>query len=324
MTILEPLLSPEEQRYALFPIRYQKTYDFYKRAEASFWVAGEVDLSRDPRDWERLTAGEKHFLSHILAFFATSDGIVNENLAERFGREVCILEAKFFYDLQKAVENIHNEMYSLLIDTYIKDKAEQATLFNAIDDIPCVKKKAQWAQRWIASESATFAERLVAFAIVEGIFFSGSFCAIFWIKQRDLMPGLCMSNSFIARDEGLHQDFAVHLYVDMLQERLSDETIHALFRDAVTHEQEFVCDALPVSLVGMNAVDMATYIEYVADRLLMQLGHPPLYRSACPFDFMKLQGIQVKTNFFESRESSYQKAGVGAGADHVFATDGEF
>jgi len=321
----ELLLSQEEHRLNLFPIRYPMIWGAYKNALASFWVAGEVDLSKDMEDWVKLTDEERHFVSMVLAFFANADGIVNDNLAERFGREVTIREAKCFYDLQKTVENIHNEMYSLLIETYISDTVQRDRMFHAVDNFECVRKKAMWAQKWIDSTDASFAERLVAFAIVEGVFFSGSFCAIFWLKQRKLMPGLCVSNTLIARDEGMHQDFAAYLYSKMLTTRLTDTAVHEIMRDAVAHETEFICTALPVSLIGMNSDDMARYIEFVADRLLMQLGHPKLYHSANPFDFMALQGMESKTNFFEARVSEYQKAGARAMAgDHTFSTDAAF
>ena len=322
----ELLLRPEEKRFNLFPIRYPEVWERYKTAFSAFWTVGEVDLSRDLADWARLTADERHFVSMVLAFFASSDGIVNDNLAERFGREVCLREAKCFYDFQKTMENVHNEMYSLLIQTYIADEAERDRLFHAIDHVPCVARKAEWALRWIESTDATFAERLVAFAVVEGVFFSGSFCAIFWLKERGILPGLCASNTLIARDEGMHQEFAAHLYRDMLAHKLTDERVHTIVGDAVAHETEFICEALPVSLIGMNAADMSTYIRFVADRLLVQLGHPKLFHAACPFEFMLTQGLSSKANFFESRETSYQKAGARArpGEDHTFGLDAEF
>ena len=320
----EVLLRPEEKRSNLFPIRFPRIWERYKQALSAFWLAGEVDLSRDPEDWERLTADERHFVSMVLAFFAGADGIVNDNLAERFGREVQIREARCFYDIQKSVENIHNEMYSLLIQTYIRDEAHRDRLLHAVDHYDCVKKKAEWAKRWIDS-SASFATRLVAFAVVEGVFFSGSFCAIFWLKQRGLMPGLCVSNTLIARDEGMHQDFAVLLYTDHIRERLMEEEVHALMSDAVDHEKEFICEALPVSLIGMNAQDMAQYVEYVADRLLVQLGHSKLYHATNPFDWMALQGLELKTNFFEQRVSEYRKTGARAEeGQHTFALDEAF
>jgi ribonucleotide reductase beta subunit family protein with ferritin-like domain len=325
MAAPEPLLDAAEARTNLFPIRYPRVWDRYKQALAAFWVAGEVDLSRDRDDWAKLTADERHFVSMVLAFFANADGVVNDNLSERFGREVAVREAKCFYDLQKTMENVHNEMYSLLIQTYVDDAARRDELLHAVDHFPCVARKAAWARRWIDSPDATFAERLVAFAVVEGIFFSGSFCAIFWLKQRGLMPGLCQSNTLIARDEGMHQDFAALLYTEHVRARLADATAHALVGDAVAHEKEFICGSLPVSLIGMNADDMARYVEFVADRLLAQLGHPPLYGAANPFEFMALQGLETKTNFFEGRESAYQKVGARAdGAHHTFAVDADF
>lgn len=309
MSLNEPLLRAEEKRYNIFPIRYPKLWDFYKRALASFWVAGEVSLAADPADWNRLTANERHFISRVLAFFASADGIVNDNLAERFGNEVTIREAKFFYDLQKTMENVHNEMYSLLIDTLITDPHEKDSLLNATQNIPCVRAKAEWAERWIQSE-APFAQRLVAFAVVEGVFFSGSFCAIFWLKKRGLMPGLCVSNTLIARDEGMHQQFATHLYSEMLTEKLPDDVVYSIVDDAVRHEIEFCTDALPVSLIGMNSADMGQYIQFVADRLLTELGVPKYYNVINPFDWMELIALENKTNFFEHRVSEYQKVGA--------------
>jgi ribonucleoside-diphosphate reductase beta chain len=323
--LAEHLLTPEEKRTNLFPIRYPDMWDKYKEALACLWVAGEVDLSRDREDWNSLNEGERHFVSMILAFFANADGIVNDNLVDRFCREVQIREARCFYDLQRTMENIHNEMYSLLIDTYIEDDAQRNRLFHATDNFDCVNKKAAWAQRWIDSTDSVFAERLVAFAVVEGVFFSGSFCAIFWLKSRGLLKGLCESNTLISRDEGMHQTFATMLYKDHIQNRLSDDCVHTIVRDAVGHEKEFICEAIPVSLIGMNKDSMSTYIEYVADRLLVELGHSKLYHSECPFDFMKLQGMETKTNFFESRETTYQKKGARVVAgDHTFSLDAPF
>jgi len=265
-------------------------------------------VQHDQVDWVKLTSDEKHFISHILAFFAASDGIVNENLCERFASEVQLPEARCFYGFQIAMENIHSETYSLLIDTYIKDNVEKDRLFNAIETVPCVRKKAEWALRWI-SNSNRFAERLIAFAVVEGIFFSGSFCAIFWLKKRGLMPGLTFSNELISRDEGMHCDFACLLY-SMLDNKLEEAEVHAIVSDAVTHEKEFVCEALSVDLIGMNKTMMASYIEFVADRLLVALGVSKLYNTINPFDWMELISLQGKTNFFEKRVSEYQKAGV--------------
>ena len=304
----EPILKENPNRFVLFPIQYPRIWEYYKKAEASFWTAEEVDLANDLNDWEKLTDNERHFIKHVLAFFAASDGIVNENLVERFTSEVQIPEARCFYGFQIAMENIHSETYSLLIDTYVKDKAEKTHLFNALDTVPCVRKKADWALKWITN-SSRFAERLVAFAVVEGIFFSGSFCAIFWLKKRGLMPGLTFSNELISRDEGMHCEFACTLY-SMLENRLTDAELHAIVGEAVAFEKEFVCDALPVSLIGMNSGLMSQYIEFCADRLLVALDAPKLYNATNPFDWMELISLQGKTNFFERRVSEYQKAGV--------------
>ncbi len=304
----EPILKENRNRFVLYPIQHADIWEFYKKHEASFWTAEEIDLSHDLQDWQNLTDGERNFISHVLAFFAASDGIVNENLAENFVTEVQYTEAKFFYGFQIAMENIHSETYSLLIDTYIKDPQTRDHLFHAIETIDCVKKKAEWALRWI--ENGSFQERLVAFAAVEGIFFSGSFCSIFWLKKRGLMPGLSFSNELISRDEGLHCEFACHLYNHHVLNKLSENTIIEIIKDAVSIEKEFVTDALPVSLIGMNASLMTQYIEYVADRLLAELRCPKQYNSKNPFDFMDMISLQGKTNFFEKRVGEYQKAGV--------------
>ncbi len=304
----EPLLRENKNRFVLFPIEHGDIWEFYKQAEASFWTAEELDLSQDLKDWEKLNDGERHFVSHVLAFFAASDGIVNENIAENFVSEVQYTEAKFFYGFQIAIENIHSEVYSLLIDTYVKDTKEKDKLFHAIETLDCVKKKADWALRWIAKSS--FAERLIAFAAVEGIFFSGSFCAIFWLKKRGLMPGLSFSNELISRDEGLHCDFACLLYNSHLVNKLPVERVTQIITDAVAIEKEFVTDALPVKLIGMNADLMSQYIEFVADRLLVELNCPKAYNAVNPFDFMEMISLQGKTNFFEKRVGEYQKAGV--------------
>jgi len=304
----EPILAENKNRFVLFPIEHNDIWGFYKKAEASFWTAEEIDLSQDLVDWERLTEDERHFVKHVLAFFAASDGIVNENLAENFLSEVQYTEAKFFYGFQVAIENIHSETYSLLRDTYIKDAAEKAGLFNAIDTLDCVRKKADWALRWI--EKGSFAERLVAFAAVEGIFFSGSFCSIFWLKKRGLMPGLSFSNELISRDEGLHCDFACLLYTRHLINRLPKEQVREIIMDAVEIEKEFIIDALPVKLIGMNSDLMSQYIEFVADRLLVELGNERVFNASNPFDFMEMISIQGKTNFFEKRVGEYQKASV--------------
>jgi len=325
MSQIEPILQENKNRFVLFPIVHNDIWMFYKKAEASFWTAEEIDLSPDLLDWEsKLNDDEKHFIKHVLAFFAASDGIVNENLAEHFLSEVQYTEAKFFYGFQVAIENIHSETYSLLIDTYIKDSKEKDHLFNALETIPCVQRKAEWAMRWI--DNGSFAERLVAFAAVEGIFFSGSFCSIFWLKKRGLMPGLTFSNELISRDEGLHCDFACLLYTQHLQNRLPKEQVRDIIMDAVEIEKEFVTDALPVKLIGMNADLMAQYIEFVADRLLVELGNEKVYNTTNPFDFMDMISIQGKTNFFEKRVAEYQKANVlGGNKDsQVFSTDEDF
>ena len=319
----EPILQEDKSRFVIFPIKHDDIWQFYKKAEASIWTAEEIDLSQDLRDWESLNDGERHFVSHILAFFAASDGIVNENLAENMVSEVQYAEAKFFYGFQIMMENIHSETYSLLIDTYINDSAEKDKLFNAVDTIPCVQKKAEWALRWI--ENASFAERLIAFAAVEGIFFSGSFCSLFWLKKRGLMPGLTFSNELISRDEGLHCDFACHLYTQHIVNKLPEDTVRKIIIDAVDIEQEFVCDALPVDLIGMNAKLMSQYIEFVADRLLVSLGLEKYYHSSNPFDFMEMISLQGKTNFFEKRVGEYQKSGVMSDSDsNKFSLDEDF
>ena len=304
----ELLLRENKERFVLLPINYPKVWEMYKKHEQSFWTAEEIDLHPDLVDWEnKLNDDERHFIKHVLAFFAASDGIVNENLAVNFMSEVQIPEARCFYGFQIMMENIHSETYSLLIDAYIKDPKEKHYLFNAIETVPCVKKKADWALRWI--QNGSFAERLVAFAAVEGIFFSGSFCSIFWLKKRGLMPGLTFSNELISRDEGLHCDFACLLY-SMLQNKMTQEQVHTIIKDAVNCEHEFVTDALPVSLIGMNAKLMCQYIEFVADRLLVSLGYSKIYNAANPFDFMEMISLQGITNFFEKRVGEYKKAGV--------------
>ena len=309
----EPILKENKSRFVLFPIEHDDIWEYYKKAEASFWTAEEIDLSQDLIDWQNLNDGERHFISHVLAFFAASDGIVNENLAENFVAEVQYTEAKFFYGFQIAIENIHSETYSLLIDTYIKDNKEKDRLFNAIDTMPFVKKKADWALRWI--DDGSFAERLIAFAAVEGIFFSGSFCSIFWMKKRGLMPGLSFSNELISRDEGLHCDFACLIYNNHLVNKLDPSVVAGMIKDAVEIEKEFVTEALPVKLIGMNAELMCQYIEFVADRLLMEVGCEKVYNTTNPFDFMELISLQGKTNFFEKRVGEYKKAGVSTNAD---------
>lgn len=319
----EVLLAENKRRFVLLPIQHQEIWGMYKKAEASFWTAEEIDLSQDLTDWAKLNDNERHFVSHILAFFAASDGIVNENLAMRFSNEVQVPEARCFYGFQIAIENIHSETYSLLIDTYIRNAAEKEYLFNAIETVPAVKKKAEWALKWIES-SKSFAERLIAFAAVEGIFFSGSFCSIFWLKKRGLMPGLTFSNELISRDEGLHCDFACLLY-SMIKNKPSEETVREIISDAVAIEKEFITEALPVDLIGMNSKLMSQYIEFVADRLIKALGYKPIYGSSNPFDWMELISLEGKTNFFEKRVGDYQKSGVMADrAQQVFTLDAEF
>lgn len=318
----ENLLKENPERFVLLPINYQNIWKMYKDQVNNFWVAEEIDLSNDLRDWQSLNKNEKHFISHVLAFFAASDGIVNENLAVNFMKEVQIPEARCFYGFQIAMENIHSETYALLIDTYIKDTKEKHHLFHAIDTVPAVKKKAEWALRWITK--GNFAERLVAFAAVEGIFFSGSFCSIFWLKKRGLMPGLSFSNELISRDEGLHCEFACVLY-GMLQNKLSKETVHTMIKDAVEIEKEFITEALPVSLIGMNAEMMKQYIEFVADRWIMALGYPKVYNTVNPFDFMENISLQGKTNFFEKKVGDYRKANVGVKSEEkIFSVDEDF
>lgn len=303
----EVLLKENKDRFVILPINYPKIWEQYKKHEASFWTAEEIDLSGDLKDWAGLNDGERHFISHVLAFFAASDGIVNENLAVNFMSEVQLPEARCFYGFQIMMENIHSETYALLIDTYIKDPKEKDRLFHAIETVPAVKKKAEWALRWITQ--GNFAERLVAFAAVEGIFFSGSFCSIFWLKKRGLMPGLTFSNELISRDEGLHCEFACLLY-SLLQNQLTQEQVFSIIGNAVEIEKEFITEALPVKLIGMNADLMKQYIEFVADRWLSELGYPKMFNTANPFDFMEMISLQGKTNFFEKRVGDYQKAGV--------------
>jgi ribonucleoside-diphosphate reductase beta chain len=320
---MEKILTENKNRFVLFPLQHHDIWDYYKKSQQVFWTAEEIDLSQDFTDWEKLNEGEKHFVKHVLAFFAASDGIVNENLAENFVSEVQYTEAKFFYGFQIMMENIHSETYSLLIDTYIKDKEEQNHLFNAIDTVPAVQKKAEWALKWIGSES--FVERLVAFAAVEGIFFSGSFCSIFWLKKRGLMPGLSFSNELISRDEGMHTDFAVHLYNHHIENKLSKERLIEIIGSALEIEKEFISESLPVSLIGMNSDLMKQYLEYVSDRLLIDLGVGKIYNSENPFDFMKNIAMENKTNFFEKRVGEYAKKGVGVKEEsNAFSTEEDF
>jgi ribonucleoside-diphosphate reductase beta chain len=320
--ITEPILTEKDNRFVLFPIEYQAIWDMYKTHVQAFWVAEEIDMSQDLVHWKKLSANEQHFIKHVLAFFAASDGIVNENLVVNFMQDVTIPEARCFYGFQVAMENIHAETYSLLIDTYISDPTEKSSLFNAIDTLPCVQKKAKWALQWI-EEAPSFAHRLVAFAAVEGIFFSGSFCSIFWLKSRGLMPGLAQSNELISRDEGLHTDFACLLY-SMLVNKLSQQEIEDIICNAVEVEKEFVVDALPVSLIGMNSKLMTQYIEFVADHLLNSLGYDKVYKVENPFSFMDMISLQGKTNFFERRVSEYTRAGVGvAREEQVFSSNAD-
>jgi ribonucleotide reductase beta subunit family protein with ferritin-like domain len=362
MASAEPLLLPSSGRFVLFPIRHRDIWEMHKKAEASFWTTAEVDLQADLSDWSSLRPQERHFIKHVLAFFAASDGIVNENLGINFMNEVQVPEARSFYGFQIMMENVHSEMYSLLIDTLVRDEAlclvdpetkrlvddttnldgkqagdivdgklvakEKETILKAIETVDSVKSKAQWALRWTDSDSATFAERLIAFAAVEGIFFSGSFCAIFWLKKRGLMPGLTFSNELISRDEGLHRDFACLLYRDHLVNKLPEETVHRIIGDAVAVERQFVTESLPVELIGMNSTMMCQYIEFVADHLLVTLGHSKLFGSQNPFDWMGMISVEGKTNFFEKRVGEYSKAGVTAEVDPednklVFGDDDE-
>jgi ribonucleoside-diphosphate reductase beta chain len=320
---VEPILQENKDRFVLFPIKHNDIWEMYKKAEASFWTAEEIDLSSDQTDWTaKLNDDERHFIKHVLAFFAASDGIVNENLAVNFMNEVQYPEARCFYGYQIMIENIHSETYSLLIDTYIKEPQEKDKLFHAIETIPAVKHKAEWALKWI--ENGGFAERLIAFAAVEGIFFSGSFCSIFWLKKRGLMPGLTFSNELISRDEGLHCDFACLLYSQLVNQ-LPKEKVSEIITDAVSIEKEFVTESLPVRLIGMNADMMCQYIEFVADRLLLALGCSKVYNATNPFDFMELISLQGKTNFFEKRVAEYQKSGVmGSKETNVFSLEEDF
>jgi len=322
---IEPLLRENEERFVLFPLKHKDMWDMYKKAEASFWTAEEIDLSEDRVSWNKLSNNEKYFIKNVLAFFAASDGIVNENLLTNFSSEVQYPEARCFYGFQIAIENIHSEVYSLLIDTYVKNNQEKNRLFNAMQTISSVRKKADWCLKWTDRRFATFPERLVAFAACEGIFFSGSFCAIFWLKKRGLMPGLCFSNELISRDEGLHCDFACLLFKDHIENKTPQKRVYDIISDAVAIEKEFVTESLPVSLIGMNADLMSQYIEFVADRLLQSLGVEKLWGTKNPFDWMNLISLQGKTNFFEKRVGEYSKAGVGVRKeDQCFTLDAEF
>jgi ribonucleoside-diphosphate reductase beta chain len=322
----EPLCKESKNRFVLFPIANQEIWQMYKKHVASFWTAEEVDLGDDMKDWLKLNDNEQHFIKYVLAFFAASDGIVLENLTSHFINDVKLPEARCFYAFQAAMENIHSETYSLLIDTYIKSESEKGELFNAMNTIPCIEQKAQWALRWMAKDCA-FVQRLVAFACVEGIFFSGSFCALFWLKKRGLMPGLTFSNELISRDEGLHTDFACLLY-KLCVDKLDDATFEQIVKSAVKCEQSFICDSLPVDLIGMNSKLMAEYIQFVADRLCHALGHNKIWNTPNPFDWMEMISLQGKTNFFERRVGEYAKAGVMSKLDdaqqNAFTLDADF
>lgn len=321
---MEPLLTITDSQYVIYPIQHKRVWDMYKLALSCFWVVEEIDLSKDISDWnDKLSENERYFIKHVLAFFAGSDGIVGRNLGSRFLEEVMIPEAKAFYGFQIAIENIHNEMYSLMIDTYIKDTQEKNKLFNALDEVPCVKQKGDWAIKWIEDKESSFAKRLVAFAIIEGVFFSGSFCSIFWLKQRNLMEGLCKSNEFISRDESLHTEFAVLLY-SMIVNKLSQEEVHEMMKEAVEIETHFITESIPCNMLGMNSILMTDYIHYVADRLLTQLGYDKMFNKQNPFDFMQNLGMENKTNFFESKVSDYSKANVGKTNVYEFSLDGAF
>ncbi len=323
MSTIEPILQPNKDRFVIFPIKHHDLWDWYKKQEASFWTAEEVDLDQDVIDWNtKLTHDEKYFIKHILAFFAASDGIVNENLAENFISEVQYPEAKFFYGFQLMMEQIHSEVYSLLIDTYIDSEKEKDELFRAIEIFPAIKEKAEWALKWIESDS--FAERLIAFSAVEGIFFSGSFCSIFWMKKRGLLPGLTFSNELINRDEGLHADFAVHLHQHHIVNKVSKERITEILVNALDIERVFITESLPVSLIGMNSKLMTQYLEFVTDRLLVEYGCEKVYNATNPFDFMEMISLEGKTNFFEKRVSEYQKAGVKSGGTGSISFDADF
>ena len=308
---MEDLTDPKNARYTLFPIQHHDIWKAYKNAQAAHWIAEEIDFSQDTTDWEKkLNENEKYFIENILAFFAGADGIVNDNLMERFSNEVTILEAQFFYGFQIAMENVHSETYSLMIDTFVKEPEKKAKLFNSLETMDSVKKKGEWAIKWINDKDSSFGTRLIAFAIVEGVFFSGSFCALFWLKKRGLMPGLTFSNELISRDEGLHTDFAVLLY-SKIKNRISEKSVHEIFTEAVKIEKNFIIESLPCSLIGMNSVLMSEYIEFVADRLLTQLEYSKLFNTTNPFPFMENSSLQGKTNFFEKRVGEYQKSGIG-------------
>jgi ribonucleoside-diphosphate reductase subunit M2 len=321
-TFVEPLLKPDDNRYVMFPIKYDDVWQMYKKSVDSFWIPEEVDLSKDVADWVKLSDDERNFIKMVLAFFAASDGLVIENLASRFMNDVQVSEARAFYGFQIAIENIHSHMYSILIDTYIKEPEEKNKLFNAIETYPCITKKAEWAKKWIHDKRSSFATRLVAFAVIEGIFFSSSFSAIYWIKKRGLMPGLTFSNELISRDEALHTEFAILLY-SKLHRKLPKKRIYEIIKDAVEIEKEFIIEAIPCRMIGMNSKLMAQYIEFVADRLCLQLGYDKIYNAANPFDFMELISIESKVNFFERTNSEYALANKTVDAD-VFSFKMDF
>ena len=316
----EPLLAPDDNRFVMFPIKYDDIWQMYKKQVDCFWRPEEIDLTKDLTIWESLHQDERYFISMILAFFAASDGIVLENLASRFMSEIQVSEARAFYGFQIAMENIHSHTYSLLIETYIKDKEEKSKLFNAIDNFPCIKKKSDWAQKWIHDNRSSFATRLVAFACVEGIFFSGAFCSIFWLKKRGLMPGLTFSNELISRDEALHCEFAILLYSKMVK-KIDKSRIHEIIKEAVEIETEFICDALPCKLIGMNSDLMTQYIQFVADRLCVQLGYKKIYNVTNPFDWMEFISLESKTSFFERRNDSYALANKDSTDAFIFNED---
>jgi len=324
---MEFLLTPEKNRLTIFPLKHIEIWEMYKKAVSCFWTSEEIDLSKDYDDWVKLSDNERKFIKGVLAFFSSSDTIVNMNLAERFINEIQPLEAKYFYNFQEAIENIHSEVYSLLIDTYIKDSKEKNDTFNAVENSPAIRRKADWCMKWINDHESPFAQRLIAFAIVEGVFFSGSFCAIFWIKEKGKMPGLCFSNELISRDEGMHVEFAVLLY-SYIKNRLPKETVVDMMRDAVNVEKNFIIDSMPCALLGMNSDLMSTYIEFVADRLLTQLGYEKIFNAHNPFPFMERISIETKSNFFESRVGEYAKANVGSKTDpsqfYEFSLDADF
>jgi len=320
---MEEILSPENNRYTFYPVKYYDIYSMYRKQVDCFWRCEEVDISKDMKDWDKLTENERNFILMILAFFSSSDGIVMENLACRFMNDVTVAEARAFYGFQIMMENIHSEMYSILIDSYVKDKNIKERLFNAIEIFPCIQRKATWAKHWISNQASAFAERLVAFAVVEGIFFSSAFASIFWLKKRGLLPALCFSNELISRDEALHTEFAVLLY-SKLKTRLTKDKVYEIIKEAVEIEKDFILEAIPCRLIGMNSILMSQYIEFVADRLALQLGYPKIYDTKNPFDFMEMISLEGKTNFFEKRVSEYALANKTIDEQMFNFTDNEF